>query len=88
MGELDDLLDRIDRAQGIGEMDDGDDSSARRQQLVKFVHKQLAAVVEGDDFEFRAGLLGQELPGDDVGMMLHARDDDFIAGFDVGAAEG
>ncbi len=34
----------------------------------------------------RAGLLAQHLPGNDVGVMFQAGDDDFVARFDVVAA--
>jgi len=40
--------------------------------------QQLAAVVHGNDAKLRAGLLADELPGDDVGVMLHRGDDNFV----------
>jgi hypothetical protein len=40
------------------------------------------ASVNGATFKRRAGALAQQLPRHDVGMMLHAGDDDFIAGPD------
>ena len=57
------------------------DFRAVAQQAVEFVHRQFATIVHGDHADDRAGLLGDKLPGDDVGMVFHRREDDFVAGF-------
>ena len=45
---------------------------ARVEQLLVLFQQQLAAVVHGDHAQPRAFFLAQHLPGDDVGVVLHA----------------
>ena len=79
VGQLHDLLRRVDGAEGIGLVDDGHQLGAVSEQLFVLVQQQLAVVVDGDDLEVGALFLAQNLPRDDVGVMLHSRNDDFIA---------
>src|SRR5260370_7413974 len=46
-----------------------------------------AGVIDRGDAQNRAFLLAQHLPGDDIGVMLHGGDEDFVAGLDLAAAE-
>src|SRR5206468_44303 len=39
-------------------------------------------------FDHGAVAFPQEMPGHDIGMVLHDRDDDLVAGLDVGFAPG
>ena len=88
MCHFDDLLDRIDRAQRVGNVRDGDDLGSRSEQLLKFLQQQLAAIVDGRNPQPCALLFAQDLPGHDVGVMLHGGDEHFVAGANVSAAVG
>ena len=54
---------------------------------VELVHQQLAAIVDRRNPEPRAGRRAEQLPGDDVRVVLHRRDDDLVAGAHPGGAE-
>ena len=88
MRDLNNLSQRIDRAQRVGDMRDGQQFRARSQQLGQLVHHQLAAVVDGNNPQLGALFLAKHLPGNDVGVMLHGRDEHFVAGAHVFAAIG
>jgi hypothetical protein len=49
----------------------------------KFVEHQLAAIVDGRDLQVRAFFFAENLPRDDVRVVLHGRDEDFVACADV-----
>ena len=86
MREIDHFADRGHRAQRIRNLGDGDEFGARADQPGKFFEFKLAAVVDGRNAEMRAFFLAQNLPRHNVGVMLHGRDENFIAGADMGAA--
>ena len=50
---------------------------------VELVEIEPAVVVDGQVVELRALLLAQELPGNDVRVVLHLRDQHHVAGGDV-----
>ena len=77
-----------DRAQGIGEVRDRHDPGARRDQLLERHEVDLAGVGDRRDTERRSLLLAQELPGDDVGVVLETRDQNLVARADVVATVG
>ncbi len=60
---------------------------ARRQQLLEFVDEEIALVVDRRPFDHRALALAQEMPRHDVGVVLHDREHDLVAGLDALAAE-
>ena len=68
-------------------MGDRDHLGARREQLLEFVDQEIALVVDRRPFEHRALALAQEVPGHDVGMVLHDREHDLVAGLDALAPE-
>ena len=69
-------------------MDDGHQLGARVQEFFVLVQEKLPVVVERGNLQDGAGLLGEDLPGDDVGVVLHPRDDYLVAFADVLAAVG
>ena len=69
-------------------MHHGDQLGARVQQLFVFIEQQFAALVDGRDAQDGLFFLAQNLPGHDVGVVLHGGDDDFVAGLDMSAAIG
>ena len=78
-----DLLDRHDGAERIRHMRDRDKLGARAEKLLEFLDQEIAVVIDGRPFDHRAVALPQEMPGHDVGMVLHDREHDLIAGLDV-----
>ena len=65
-----------------------DDFGSRAQQVLKVLEQQLAAVADWRNSQPCALLFAQDLPGHDVGVMLHGGDEHFVAGVNVGAAVG
>ena len=80
MRHFDDSLNRIDGAQRIRDVRYGDDLGSGSQQLLKLLEQQLARVVDGRNPQPCALLFAQDLPGHDVGVMLHGGDQHFVAG--------
>ena len=56
-----------------------------RQQPLELVEQELAVVGDRRPLQHRAVALAQEVPGHDVGVMLHDRQHDLVALADVGA---
>ena len=78
------LLDGVDRAEGVRDEVVGDDLDVPAlRDLVERVQLQLAVVVDRDVREGRAGLLGDELPRNEVRVMLELGDHDHVAGAEV-----
>jgi hypothetical protein len=84
----DDLLDRVDRAERVRDVDHGDQLRPLREQAPELVHPQLAAIVDRHDPQPRPGLLADDLPGDDVRVVLHPRDEHLVARLQERAAPG
>ena len=82
------LLDGIDGAEHIADVGNADKFGLRGEEAFVFIQEQLAAVVHGDDAKHDAAPGGLQLPGDDVAVMLHGRDDDFVASLHLRLAEG
>ena len=79
VGDVDDAPDRVDRAERVGDVGDRDELGARPDELLELVEQQLAGVVDGRDAQTGAPLLADHLPGDDVGVVLHRRDEHLVA---------
>ena len=56
-------------------------------QLLEFVDEEMALVVDRRPFDHRALALAQKMPGHDVGVVLHDRENDLVAFLDALAAE-
>ena len=82
--QLDDSADGVDRAEGVGEVRHGDEPGPRPEELLVLLQQQLAPVVDGDDAKDGSLLLAQELPRDDVRVVLHRREDDLVSGLEGG----
>ena len=78
VGDADDLLHGNDGAQHIGHMGDRHHLRARREGALEFVHAEVALLIDADPFQHRALALPQEMPGHDVGVMLHDGEDDLV----------
>ncbi len=64
-------------------MGHGHQPGAGRKELFQLVEDDLAAVVDGCHPQHRSALLAEQLPGDDVRVMLQLGDEDLVAGSDV-----
>src|SRR5260370_16306499 len=69
-------------------MRDGADLGPRPQKLLEFFNLQLGGIVDGSHAQLGAFLFAQDLPGNDVRMVLHGGDQNFIAGAYVLATVG
>ena len=58
------------------------------QQLFELVDQEIAFVVDRRPFDDGAMAFPEEMPGHDVGMVLHDREHDLVAGLDVRLAPG
>ena len=83
MGAGDDVLQRRHRAQHIGHMSDGDQLGLVRDGGVQRFDIERAVLAHIDPAQHRALALAQEMPGHDVGMMLHHRQHDLVARLDL-----
>ena len=88
VGDLGDAPDRVDRAEHVGDVGDGHQLGPRPDEAFELVEQQLAGVVDGRDPETGAPLLADHLPGDDVGVVLHRRDEHLVARAEMGPAVG
>src|SRR5947209_7718969 len=86
VGERDHLADRIDGAEGVRRVSEGNDLRAIGDQLRELLEDHFAGIVHRRDAKQRAFFLAEQLPGDDVRVMLDGGDDDLVAGADVFAA--
>jgi hypothetical protein len=83
---LDDVCDGIDRADDVRDVDEGEQLGPPSQQRVERVEVELTVVEHRDVRELRAAVGRQQLPRDDVGVVLHLGEHDQVAGVDVCAA--
>ena len=81
------LFHRHHGAEHVRHVGDRDHSGARGEQLLEFVDEEIALVVDRRPLDHRALALAQEMPRHDVGMVLHDREHDLVAGLDALAAE-
>ncbi len=81
--------DGIDRAQRVGNVGEGEELHRAVQQSIQPAQVQ-QPVVAGDGHvgQLGAGAFGQQLPGDDVAVMLHFGQQNRVAGLDVFGAPG
>ena len=86
--DADDLLHRVDGAQGVRHVRDGHELGPLADQRLELVEHQLAAIVDRRDAQPRPALLAQQLPRHDVRVVLHRRDEHFVSGADVRPPEG
>ncbi len=81
------FLDRVDRAERIGDMRNSDYLGSMVDQTGEFVRVDLAATGNGCGYELGAGLRTDELPRHDIRVVLHMRDEHFVAGLEFSPAK-
>ena len=77
----------IDRSQDVRHVGDAHQTGALVEERGIRVGQELAAVGHGDDADDDAPAVAQELPGDDVAVVLHDGDDDLVALAEEGFTE-
>ena len=77
------LLDRVDRAQRVRHVGERDQLRLELEQDVEHVLAQDPVVGDRDELEVRVLLLGEDLPRDEVRVVLHLGQDDHVAARDV-----
>ena len=88
MGKPRDFLHRRDGAQHVRHMGDGDHLRARRQRCLEILEAEFVFRRHRHPFQHRAVPLALEMPGHDIGMVLHDRQHDLVALADPHPAEG
>ena len=79
MGHADYLLDGQDSPKGVGDMGDGNELCAGGKHLLVLVHQELAGLVDGNDAKDDTLFLAEHLPGNDIGVVFHVGNDNFVA---------
>ena len=88
VGQLHDTLGGHDSAKSVGDVGDGHQLGAGAQHRLELVHQQLTGLVDGDHSQYGPLFLAKDLPRNDVGVVFHVGDDNFIAGAYVLLAVG
>ncbi|MNS69805.1 hypothetical protein D3C72_1031330 [compost metagenome] len=70
--------DRIDGTEGIGDMGHAHQSGARPQHGQVSLHIQIPALIQRNDPNYGAGAFGNQLPGDNIGVVLQGAEDDLV----------
>ncbi len=87
MRDPNDFLDRHHGAKHVRHLRDRDHLGAVGQQLLEFVDQEIAVVIHRRPFDDRALAFPQKMPWNDVGVVLHDGEHDFVAGPDPLAPE-
>src|SRR5262245_9701646 len=87
VGRLDHLLDRVDRAQRVRDVGERDELRLQPEQNLEDVESEAAVVGDRDELEVAVLLLDEELPRDEVRVVLHLGQDDRVAAGDVASAQ-
>ena len=83
LGGDDHLFHRVDGAEGVGDVADGEEIGALGEEGVEGLQIEGAVVEDGNDFELGTAAFAKHLPGDDVGVVLEVGDEDFVTGCEV-----
>ena len=86
VGHLDHLADRVDRAQRVRDVGEGDELRVEPQEHLEDVEAEDPVVGDRDELQVAVHLLGQDLPRDEVRVVLHLGEDDRVALAQVAAA--
>ena len=74
-----DFVNRVDRAQHVGHRCHGNEFGLRREILIELRKVEPQVIGEWQPAECRSTFLANHLPGNDVGVMLHVGDENFVA---------
>ncbi len=73
------FFDGVDGAEDVGHVGDGDEFNFIVEEVLVGVEVEGAVVENGDDFNFDVYAGFEYLPGDDVGVVFHLGEDNFVA---------
>ena len=79
------FLHGVERAERVGHVSERHEPRPGAEQALVLLHDEVARVVHRRDPQLRSGLLADDLPGDDVGVVLHLADEDLVSRPDVRA---
>ena len=79
VGHLGHLADRVDRAERVADVGERDELRLEPQQHLEHVEPEDAVVGDRDELEVAVLLLDEELPRDEVRVVLHLGQDDLVA---------
>jgi hypothetical protein len=79
VGNLNHLLDRIDSAKHVGNLTDGKKASVVGEHIVELIEHKLTFGIHRDDMKDDTLVALDELPRNNIGMMLHDSDDNVVA---------
>src|SRR5215208_6180942 len=82
MGERGQALNRIYGAEGVREVHHRNEPGSVAEQPLEFVQVELAGSIDGNHSQRGPGLPANQLPWDDVRVVLHAGYEDLIAGLE------
>ncbi len=88
MRHLDDPAHWIDRPQRVRYVRKRQQASPRAEQRFQLGQKQLALLVDRRDAQLGSLFLAEQLPWNDVGVVLHRRDQNFVTGLQARTDEG
>ena len=83
VGHVDHLADRVDRAQRVRHVGEGDELGLQPEEHLEDVEAEDPVVGDRDELEIPVHFLDEELPRDEVGVVLHLGEDDLVAAADV-----
>ncbi|SLE02389.1 Uncharacterised protein [Mycobacteroides abscessus subsp. massiliense] len=86
--DLDDLLGRGHRSQRVGNLSGRNQFGAWANQIFQLGEQQVAGIVHRGHLDHGAGLLRNQLPRNDIGVVFQVGDDDLVAVPQVLAAPG
>ena len=86
MGHLDHVANRVDRAQHVRSVGERDERGPKVQQDLVHLELQEPVVADRNELQVAVLFLDQELPGHQIGVVLHLGQDDRVAPADVAAA--
>ena len=79
---------RVHRSECVGDVRHGYEFCLFRDELVQLVHLQHTVRIERNDLQADVPILLLQLPRDNVGVVLHLRDDDLVTVLALASAEG
>ena len=83
VGHLDHLADRVDRAERVADVGERDELRLQPEEHLEDVEAEDAVVGDRDELEVAVLLLDEDLPRDEVRVVLHLGEDDLVAAPDV-----
>ena len=76
---FDDPLDRVDRPQSVRDVDRGEQLGALGHEFFELFQNNVATIVDRRHHQLRALFFAKHLPRNDVRVVLHGGDEDFVA---------